>query len=66
MPMQGGGKKKVSKAEPTTHEVPMSFRLDERTAALIRAVAAQMGVSQRDVLRMSVRAFAKRQGVELG
>ena len=66
MSMQGGGRKKTSEKAPTSSAVPMSFRLDERTAALIKAVAAQMGVSQRDVLRMSVRAFAKRQGVELG
>jgi hypothetical protein len=42
---------------------PMSFRLDQETIELIKATAEQFGVSQRDVIRMAVRAFAKKQDV---
>jgi hypothetical protein len=54
MPVEMAGKEKG---------YPMSFRLDEDTFHLIQSTAEQLGVSQRDVIRMSVRVFARRQGV---
>lgn len=40
-----------------------SFRLDAETKRLIRALAEQLGVRDVDVLRLAIRALAKKEGV---
>lgn len=46
------------------HEnAPKSFRLDAGTVDLIRSAADELKLSQRDVIRMAVRLWAKRMGI---
>lgn len=51
------------KAEPALF--PVSFRLDEETVELIKAIAEKLGVSQRDVVRLGTRLLAKREGLKM-